>query len=305
MSDDYEVVATSPLHLELMLQAPNQGATASQDDQGCEIETSLTTPEPEPSKSSTQPEKASKTSRQQASSKESSSNRPNSRSPSNCIYDDIKGASDIKACWNNLKLSIIAGDLSKTAKKFSEHAPESVLQIIDYTSARLEEINRTAKSIPIRTKNDKEKSQQDLEFLNSLLRNLDKVPDELKIYIPDHSPIRDQMIDVLLEDFLTVQKLCCNRIALLRKHIKSYDKAIEKLAEGKKTRNTDLIIAGEKPIPLHMLQIETDLSPEGIPSVSDTQRDKLPNRPIDLFQKAQSMANTSSKHPQNKPGNNG
>ena len=227
MSDDYEVVATSPLHLELMLQAPNQGVTASQDDQGCEIETSLTTPEPEPSKSSTQPEKASKTSRQQASSKESSSNRPKSRSPSNCIYDDIKGASDIKGCWNNLKLSIIAGDLSKTAKKFSEHAPESVLQIIDYTSARLEEINRTAKSIPIRAKNDKEKSQQDLEFLNSLLRNLDKVPDELKIYIPDHSPIRDQMTDVLLEDFLTVQKLCCNRIALLRKHIKSYDKAIE------------------------------------------------------------------------------
>ena len=42
MSDDYEVVTTSPLHLELMLQAPNQGATASQDDQGCEIETSLT-----------------------------------------------------------------------------------------------------------------------------------------------------------------------------------------------------------------------------------------------------------------------
>ena len=225
MSDDYEVVTTSPLHLELMLQAPNQGATASQNDQGCEIETSLTTPEP--TKSSTQPERVTKTSKQQASSKESSSNRPKSRSPSYCIYDDMKRASDIKSCWNDLKFSIVGGNLSKTAERFSEQAPESVLQIIDYTSARLEEINRTAKSIPIRAKNDKEKSQQDLEFLNSLLRNLDKVPDELKIYIPDHSPLRDQMTDILLEDFLTVQKLCCNRIALLRKHIKSYDKAIE------------------------------------------------------------------------------
>ena len=162
MSDDYEVVTTSPLHLELMLQAPNQGATASQNDQGCEIETSLTTPEPEPSKSSTQPEKATKTSKQQASSKESSSNRPKSRSPSYCIYDDMKRASDIKSCWNDLKFSIVGGNLSKTAEKFSEQAPESVLQIIDYTSARFEEINRTAKSIPIRAKNDKEKVNKTL-----------------------------------------------------------------------------------------------------------------------------------------------
>ena len=64
MLDDYEVVTTAPLHLELMLQPPDQGATASQDDQGCEVETSLTSLEPPTS--STQPERTTKTSKQQS-----------------------------------------------------------------------------------------------------------------------------------------------------------------------------------------------------------------------------------------------
>ena len=74
MSNDYEVMTPDPLHHELMLQPPDQGATAAQDDQGCEVETSLTSLEPPTS--STQPEKTTKTSKQQNSSKESGSNQP-------------------------------------------------------------------------------------------------------------------------------------------------------------------------------------------------------------------------------------
>ena len=286
MSNDYESIVPDPLHLELMLQPPDQGTTVAQDDQGCEIETSLTTPTPPTS--STQSEGTAKTSKQQNNPRISGSNRPKGRAPtrtlSHCIYDDIKQVSDIKNCWNNLKISIVGGNLSKTAEKISEQAPESVLQIIDYISARLGEINQTIKSVPVRCKIDKEKSQQDLEFLNNLVKNLDTVPDELKIFIPDHSPLKDQITDTLLEDFLTVQKLCCNRSNLLRKHIKSYDKAIEKLKLGKKTRNTDLIIAGEKPIPQYLLQIDDNSSPEKISANPDTQGDNVPERPVDLGQ---------------------
>ena len=43
-----------PLHLELMLQPPNEGATAAQDNQGCEIE--IAPSRLEPLSSSKEPE---------------------------------------------------------------------------------------------------------------------------------------------------------------------------------------------------------------------------------------------------------
>ena len=38
MSNDYKATTLNPLHLELMLQPPDEGATAVQDNQGCEVE---------------------------------------------------------------------------------------------------------------------------------------------------------------------------------------------------------------------------------------------------------------------------
>ena len=220
------------------------------------------------------------------------------RNQIHCLYDDIKQVSDIKDCWNDLKLSIIRGKFSKTAEKFSKEANECTLQIIEYVAAKLGEINQTAKSIPIRSRIDKDKNHQDIEFLNNLIKGLDKIPDELKIYIPEHSPLKDQITDTLLEDLLTVQNLCCNRIKLLKRHSKSYDKVIERLKLGKKTRKNDLMISGEKPIPQYMLQIDPELSPEEVSAAQGTLEDGPPTRPANLDLEIQPIAENYLKpHP--------
>ena len=54
MSNDYKVMTPDPIHLELMLQPPNEGATAAQNNQGCEFEKYLSSLEPPTS--SIQPE---------------------------------------------------------------------------------------------------------------------------------------------------------------------------------------------------------------------------------------------------------
>ena len=54
MSNDYKVMTPDPIHLELMLQPPNEGATTAQDNQGCEIE--IAPSRLEPLSSSKEPE---------------------------------------------------------------------------------------------------------------------------------------------------------------------------------------------------------------------------------------------------------
>ena len=66
--------------------------------------------------------------------------------------DKSHKATDIKQCWNSLKFSIVGGNLSSNAQKFSKEASDCVYAIIDFLSARLDEINQTTKSTPIRTK---------------------------------------------------------------------------------------------------------------------------------------------------------
>ena len=175
-----------------------------------------------------------------------------------------KGATDIKQCWDSLKFSIKEGRLSAIAETLSQDANDCVVTIINFFAARLNEINQTAKSLPIRTKQQEENNHQDLDFLRNLTKKLDEIPVELRIHIPEIKPLKDQIIDNLQEDLLSVQSLCYNRINLMRKHSKMYKKTIDHLKNLKKTRSTEMLILGEKPLPDRLIQTDVDLSADEI-----------------------------------------
>ena len=175
-----------------------------------------------------------------------------------------KGATDIKQCWDSLKFSIKEGRLSTLAETFSQDANDCVMSIINFFAARLNEINQTAKSLPIRTKQQEDNNNQDLDFLKNLTKKLDEIPVELRIHIPEIKPLKDQIIDSLQEDLFTLQSLCYNRINLMRKHSKMYRKTIDHLKNLKKTRSNEMLILGERPLPDRLIQTDVDLSADEI-----------------------------------------
>ena len=246
MTDNYENMAANPLHLRLMMEGQGDSdMQAHMLDEG------------QPPKATSDPIIPLG---QQASELTDSGPHPDpeasARRARSC--DKSHKATDIKQCWNSLKFSIVGGKLSSNAQKFSKEASDCVYGIIDFLSARLDEINQTTKSTPIRTKQQEADNHQDIIFLKTLSKTLDGIPVELKIHIPEFKPIRDQILDCLQEDLLAVQSLCFSRINTMKKHAYLYRKAIDLLKCGKKTRQNEMIIIWEKALPDHLLQTSLD-----------------------------------------------
>ena len=242
MSDNYEDMGANPLHLQLMMESqdgPNSDAQAASISNPPIDVSEPVIPSEDPASATTDHHPA-----------------PGTSNKKTQPCDNSGKITDIKQCWGNLKFSIIEGRLSSTSQRFSKEASDCVLAIIDYFSARFEEINQTARSIPVRTKQQDEDNFQNLEFLKTLAKRLDSIPTELKIHIPELKPLREQILDVLYEDLMTVQSLCLNRMDMMKKSAKIYRKAIDQLKRGKKTRQSEMFISGERPLPDHLLQID-------------------------------------------------
>ena len=265
MDDNYVDMASDPLHLQLMLERrdnPDSTANTPTDTQSpIELDTTCQqdalasnshSGSPIPAASTKQPSNVQTHKDQQA------GLGACSKEVLGC--SGSKGVTDIKQCWDRLKFSRKEGKLSDTAEFFSQDAKDCVMSIIDFFAARLNEINQTAKSLPIRTKQQEDNNYQDLNFLKTLTKSLDEIPVELIIHIPEIKPLKDQIIDNLQEDLFSLQSLCYNRINLLRKHSKMYRKTIDNLKNLKKTRSNEMMILGEKPLPDRLIQTDVDLS---------------------------------------------
>ena len=282
MDDNYEDMASNPLHLQLMMDKRDNADLAT--------DPSTDTQPPIDADTTCQQETSTSSSHSGATIPAASVEQPSSTHASKDLHSELgacskevldcsrsKVATDVKQCWDSLKFSIKEGKLSATAETFSKDASDCVMSIINFFAAQLNDINQTTISIPIRTKQEEDSNYQVLDFLKTLTKRLDEIPVELRIHIPEIKPLKDQILDNLQEDLFSLQSLCFNRINLMRKHSKMYKKTIDQLKNAKKTRSTEMLILGEKPLPDRLIQTDVDLSVEEIlggpkePAVTSTE----------------------------------
>ena len=145
----------------------------------------------------------------------------------------------------------------KMVLQLEELAPSAVTCISNFFVKTLKKVGDSYKDFPIRTKYQETLAYEDLNFLKSLARSLDDVPNSLMQEIPADIGTKDKFLDLLEEDLLSTQGIIYKKIDTLRNHIKIYEAGLQRLGERRKTRSIEKILDGNDPIPLDMLQLDS------------------------------------------------
>ena len=145
MDDNYEDMASNPLHLQLMMDKRDNADLAT--------DPSTDTQPPIDADTTCQQETSTSSSHSGATIPAASVEQPSSTHASKDLHSELgacskevldcsrsKVATDVKQCWDSLKFSIKEGKLSATAETFSKDASDCVMSIINFFAAQLNDI---------------------------------------------------------------------------------------------------------------------------------------------------------------------